>query len=363
MKKITCILISSIIWSASFSQRPDQGQLYAGSSDKLIDFSLNSTSKYSFNNIDDFIFNSQPDQFASFENLANYLTQQFDDKRSQVRSIYTWIALNISYDQKSTFPPHQNKQQANDVWKNRVAVCEGYANLFQDMCEIAGIESRVIKGYVRDIDGNEMRFPNHAWNSVKIDGKWQLLDVSWASANHEEGAIKSATIQEDFTRKKLDYFFFVNPKKMILTHLPEDPYWQLQNNFVNMDVFQYGEEYIQAVVQNQNVKENDFEDLIECYESLDSLDRSISFLERMEDNKWNKVKEYGLGIAYYYKAQDILRETKNISTTEARQDKKLARMYYKKSLDQLSSLNENDFGYEFSIDLANNVEFKIEALQ
>jgi hypothetical protein len=147
---------------------------------------------------------------------------------------------------------------------------------------------------------------------------------------------------------------------MILTHLPEDPYWQLQNNYINMETFQKGEEHIQALMLKPNKDMNDFEVLISRYEGLDSLDKSIAYLERMERNKSNKSREYGLGIAYYYKAQKILREATGNSKKEAVNE---AKIYYQKSLNQLAILEKEDFGYEFSKDLVNNVAFRIESLQ
>ncbi|MCK5702813.1 MAG: hypothetical protein KAI29_16735 [Cyclobacteriaceae bacterium] len=363
MRKIAYIFIFSIIWSSSFSQSINQGQLYAGPSENAIDIKFNSTLNISFYHVDDIVEKTNHENFSTFESLAINLTQQFNDERSKVRSIYTWIALNIIYDQNALFSSGVSNQNALDVWKSRLAVCEGYANLFHEMCAKSGIESRIIKGYVKDIAGTDLRFPNHAWNSVKIDGKWQLLDVTWASINNEGSKLANTKLTNNQLRQKLDHFFLVNPSRMILTHLPEDPYWQLQNNYVNMEIFINGEDYIKSALMNPSTEMEDFEDLISNYENLDSLDRSISYLERMERNNLNKIKEYGLGISYYYKAQKILRESGNNISNDFRKAKQLARKYYKKSLDQLVQLRENDFGYEFSIDLANNVAFKMEVLQ
>ena len=363
MRKLFYILIFSIIWSSSFSQSFNQGQLYAVPSEDATDIIYNTALNISFVHVDDFVAKVNPEHFASFENMAIYLTHQFDDEKSKVRSIYTWVALNIIYDQNVIFISSKNNQSAKDVWNTRVAVCEGYANLFHEMCTKAGIESRLIKGYVKRFASDDMRFPNHAWNSVKIDGKWQLLDVTWASVNNKVDRMTSIGIVDNDAKRKLDHFFLVNPKRMILTHLPEDPYWQLLNNFVNMEIYQKGEESINAALQNPYGEVKDFEVLISNFENLDSLDQSISFMERMERNKLNKTKEYGLGIAYYYKAQKILKESNKSASNDLRKSKHLARSYYKKSLDQLAQLKENDFGYKLSVDLAKNVEFRMEVLQ
>lgn len=348
------------IWSYTLSQELNQGQLYAGPSEGAIDIDYAKTLNHTLSLVDDFVIKTNPERFTSFENLAIYLTQPFEDEQSKVRSIYTWIALNISYDQNSLKTSVKRNQNAESVWHNRIAVCEGYANLLSEMCKSVGIESRIVKGYVKNFAGNDFKFPNHAWNGVKINGKWQLLDVTWASVNNEGSLLTNKNVNKSIDRHKLDIFFLVHPNRMILTHLPEDPYWQLQHNFITMDIFRKGDASIKSTLMNSDADGKNFEILIDEYERLDSLDKSIAYLERMEINKLNKVKEYGLGIAYYYKAQKMLREARNNNKYQAIEQ---AKMYYLKSLDQLSYLGEEDFGYEFSRDLAHNVAFRIETLQ
>lgn len=360
MRYLSYIWLLTCIWSSAISQELNQGQLYAGPTEDAIHIDYAKTLNHTLTLVDDFVIKTYPERFTSFENLAIYLTQPFNDERSKVRSIYTWIALNISYDQNSLKASVKKNQTAESVWQNRIAVCEGYANLFSEMCKSIGIESRIIKGYVKNFTGNDFKFPNHAWNAVKIRGKWELLDVTWASVNNEGSFLTNKNVKNNIDRHKLDIFFLVHPKRMILTHLPEDPYWQLQNNFISMDIFREGDASIKSTLMNADLDDKNFEILIAEYERLDSLDKSIAYLERMEINKLNKVKEYGLGIAYYYKAQKILREARNSNKYQAI---KLAKMYYQKSLDQLSYLGKEDFGYEFSRDLANNVAFRIETLQ
>ena len=338
-----------------------QSQLYAAPTENAADINSNSGFNNFWNNVDDIVYNTNSENFSSHEHLAIYLTEQFKDESSKVRSIYSWIANNISYDRKSiTDPSSRESQHVDDVWENRKAVCEGFANLFNMMCASAGIESRMVKGYVKNLTGNDLKFPNHAWNGVKIDGKWQLLDVTWASVNNEGKNLANTALNKATASQQLDYFFLVNPNKMILTHLPEDPYWQLQNSYISMEVFAKDEAYITSNLMSPYAEVKDFEQLIEEYEMLDSLDKSIAYLERMESNKWNKAKEYGLGIAYYYKAQSILNDASQNKTNGAVEN---AKYYFKKSLDQLQILQEDDYGYEFSKDLANSVVIRIESLQ
>jgi exonuclease VII small subunit len=317
-----------------------------------------------FNYIDERVSKINSTAFLNYDQLAKFLAEGYTDDKSKVRSIYTWIASNIKYDQRAYDAGKAiSSQGVAEIWKSHVAVCEGYANLFNAMCRAVGIESRMIKGYVRDFTGKELTFPNHAWNSVMISGKWQLVDVTWASINNDANTIANEELTDLYSKHKLNYFFLVDPRQMILTHLPEDPYWQLQSNYIDLVIFEEGENAVEDAMKNKFARGVNFEKLISSYELLDSLDRSISYLERMETGKNNKIKEYGLGIGYYYKAQEILNSAEKDDQTKSQKAKEKALIFYRKSLDQLSRLTEKDFGYEFSRDLANNVSFRMEVLQ
>jgi uncharacterized repeat protein (TIGR02543 family) len=61
---------------------------------------------------------------------------------------------------------------------NRVAVCDGYASAFKLMCMIEGIECKEVTGWAGE---------NHAWNKVKIDGEWFVVDATWARMRFTAG--------------------------------------------------------------------------------------------------------------------------------------------------------------------------------
>lgn len=64
---------------------------------------------------------------------------------------------------------------------NEKCVCAGYAAAFKLLAEEAGLESVVVTGF---LDGNLA----HAWNKVKIDGEWQIIDVT----NNDTDYLKNA---------------------------------------------------------------------------------------------------------------------------------------------------------------------------
>lgn len=66
---------------------------------------------------------------------------------------------------------YQDSFTAYGALLNGKCVCAGYAAAFHLLAEKAGLESIVVTG---NLDGTLA----HAWNKVKIDGKWQVLDVT-----------------------------------------------------------------------------------------------------------------------------------------------------------------------------------------
>lgn len=83
----------------------------------------------------------------------------------KVKAIHDYIINSISYDTtlKGT--------SAYDALIDRSAVCEGYAMAAYRMFTEAGLEARIISGVGNGIP--------HAWNIVKVDGKWYNIDLTW----------------------------------------------------------------------------------------------------------------------------------------------------------------------------------------
>ncbi len=295
---------------------------------------------------------------TSVNDVAHQLTGTMNSQTEMVRSIYSWIALHINYDSAALFTGNVPDQSPEAIVQRRNAVCEGYARLFVSMCKSIGIESRMIKGFVRE-EGVNFKFPNHAWNSVLINGKWQLLDVTWGGLYYQTAVQGNATNPLN----QLSAYLFPDPKSLVLTHLPEDPYWQLQSDIVSLKDFMTGEEYVKSSLITSPTATIDFENLIAGEEKLDSLDRQINFLNRMVSAQDNGRREYALAITYYYKAQRALEKAECCNNTEVQKLRSMAREYYKHALAQLELLDENDYEFEFSKDLAVNVSQRMMLLQ
>jgi transglutaminase/protease-like cytokinesis protein 3 len=161
----------------------------------------------------------------SLESLVRLVDQKFDSNEEKVRTLFTWIATHLEYDcHNDSVSPLQNTS-IEQVLKTGKSQCAGYSNLLQYVLKKIGLESVTIRGVAKtakkDLWWQERDLrPNHSWNAVKIAGKWKLLDATWASGAADDSCNK-------VTREFSSFYFFPDPEKFSLSHLPVDSQWQL----------------------------------------------------------------------------------------------------------------------------------------
>ena len=164
--------------------------------------------------------------------LAKYLVEPCKTEKEKTRAIYRWITDRIAYDIDGLLSGKRLDGNAATVLKTRLAVCEGYANLFRDLAIEAGLRTEIIDGYAKGIDfvpEKDFDKANHAWTAVKLDDRWQLIDSTWGA-----GAIDGKKFVERFS----ELYFLISPEKLIFTHLPSDPKWQLQKEKLTLKEFE-----------------------------------------------------------------------------------------------------------------------------
>lgn len=167
-----------------------------------------------FEKVDTYVKYLQVDKTLSLDKLTEKLTNPFPVEIDKVRAIYYWIADNIKYDYVSYKNRIQISSQPEIVYLNRIAVCAGYSNLFAYMLDLVGIENNVISGYTRkELDTTFRKETNHAWNSIKLNNKWYLFDVTWA--------------RDTLNNTVHDFYFKTDPEIFILNHYPTDYKWAL----------------------------------------------------------------------------------------------------------------------------------------
>ncbi|XP_037037957.1 kyphoscoliosis peptidase-like [Bradysia coprophila] len=154
--------------------------------------------------------------------LAFELCNPFVAKVDKARAIFTWLHHNIAYDTKAYFQNNVRHQSPKETLKTGLSVCQGYAELFQNLACHAGLEAIVISGHGKGYGykSNSIdNLKNHSWNAVKLDsGQWQLVDPCWGAGSVDKN--------QNFDRKFKATVFTSSPETFRIKHFPSDPKYQ-----------------------------------------------------------------------------------------------------------------------------------------
>lgn len=180
-------------------------------------------------------------KFTSATELSQKIQSDFKSDPDRTRALFTWIATNITYDlneaksgsqiaYKFSSPEDRQKKEfefrtalVSKTMKTKKGVCEGYASVFVEVCRQMQIQAVIIPGTSRTHPSQIGKIPNwqdHAWNAVMLDGKWQLIDLTWAA-----GIVDTNTGK--FRMEFNDGYFLTSPEDFFKNHFPDDPKWLL----------------------------------------------------------------------------------------------------------------------------------------
>ncbi len=168
--------------------------------------------------------------------LTTFAEENIEDKEQLALFFYHWIGSNIKYDNDTFSKVISGTISNEDFWKSqeesvvydkRKGVCAGYSKLYQWFLDWVDIEAVVISGHIRDYSNHYVELENdddfrHAWNAIKLNGKWILVDTTWGNSNDPNQS---------------DYYFDINPEWLIITHYPEKSKWQLLQKPLTLEEF------------------------------------------------------------------------------------------------------------------------------
>ncbi|HPE63101.1 MAG TPA: transglutaminase domain-containing protein [Methanothrix sp.] len=176
-----------------------------------------------YRRIDELADDAPAEAESSPEDLALYLSGSAESDEERARAIYRWITANVEYDVGASVSAAYRGRPLEEVLDGRKGVCSDYSRLFERLCELSGLEAVVIrgfgKGYGYTVGSKIPNSSNHAWNAVRINGEWRLIDSTWG-AGHLDPAV-------GFFREFEEFYFLTPPEDLVWTHLPDDPAWQL----------------------------------------------------------------------------------------------------------------------------------------
>lgn len=261
-----------------------------------------------------FIGNSQ----NSIPQLAKQLAAKNPTDSLKIRAIFDWITENVAYDIDSyrshigvKYVSNEDiSQSGNWVFKVRKGVCSGYANLFYELGKAMGVQVEVVEGLARTnsfFDSEAKKLEAHAWNAVKINKRWYLIDATWATGGIEESGV--------FRFQKNEKYYLMPPQKFLREHYPQDPVWQLSDMPISLEAFK------ESRTQTPVFSKFSYTDTLSKYENQDSLTRRLASFRRMLlIDPQNTSANHGLGFAMatqaYSKMQAYSRLSAQLQTAK-----------------------------------------------
>ena len=192
----------------------------------------------------DYYARKAPDSLnLNLPELGTYLAKGGRNETEVARAIYTWVAHYLDYDDKAEQQDQRINQNLRDILIRRKGLCMDYALLYQALCRHAGIQCEKIDGYAapRLSENREVTASaDHSWNAVRADGQWHLVDATWNEVQDETHHIYGTS------------YFFTPPAIFLLTHLPEQPMWQLLPCPISADDFSKDHALIYQLVAQQS---------------------------------------------------------------------------------------------------------------
>ncbi|MEY5049178.1 MAG: hypothetical protein RLZZ175_2537 [Bacteroidota bacterium] len=196
------------------------------------------TIKSNYLGIDSLVKGFDNDQITSINELADCINEKSNSEYDKSLLLYAWLTHNIRYDDYNynNNSTDETNQSAEAVFKSKTGVCAGYSTLAVAIGKAMGLEIIEVHGYSKGYgyqEGTRINESNHAWNAIKINQKWLLMDATWGSGYGKNDNGKLVTFQEYDT-----YWFNTKPEEFILSHLPENNEYQCLESPIAKEVFE-----------------------------------------------------------------------------------------------------------------------------
>ena len=224
-----------------------------------------------------------PETTVPIDSLAFSISKNANTDLEKIESFYQFVTREIAYDHEAYQNGRRRINQSNaDVLRRKKAVCWGYAQLITELCTHVQIPCYTITGYAKDSPLPRRAFEkaNHAWNAVKIDESWFLLDATWGRSLLAGENIFSLEYGIDY--------FLSDPTLFIKSHFPLMPMWQLLECPVSY------RDFLSNIDTGQTEPcRFSFVDSIQAFQNLDYLDQQLKIMTtayHLNNTKTNRAQ-------------------------------------------------------------------------
>ena len=148
-------------------------------------------SNLSLGNSSSSVYTVEVNRHANYKTQVKKIVKQLcpngdsDLRKAQVLHDFVVEYLEYNYDALSNINNTKliHSNDAETCFLTREAVCGGYAALYKDLCNEAGIRCEFVTGKANMFDNSNL---GHAWNAVYLDGKCYHVDVCWDDTGGSE---------------------------------------------------------------------------------------------------------------------------------------------------------------------------------
>lgn len=253
------------------------------------------------------------------DKLVKKLCGKLESDSAKVAAIYCWITSSLRYDYTKLKRQDFRVVDLRSILKHKRAICYGYATLFRDLCQRAGIKAVVVNGYSKNpnVDLPDSFFlEDHSWNAVKIDDKWYLCDLTWDAGYltywrrtfkgsllyvFSLGKIDRMYLKPKFVKRPMWNFFLKSGDYFAYDHLPANPIWQLKadisscTDFKNDSSWWYGKPRSMEDTYS-DIYENERNNYAEATDSMNEVTDGYAY------NGFNYRNHYQLTVAKIFES-------------------------------------------------------------
>lgn len=156
-----------------------------------------------------------------YSGVARSIVGDAETRYDKAQRIYLWICDHVTYDRRG------NIRTADEAWRTRTAVCQGYCELFYRLGETVGLKTRLVYGKCRRPMTSILQ--DHVWLSVATEHGDILVDPTWGAGFYRG---------ENFVHQSEPLRWFdVDPSWFIFSHLPKNEMRQHLNPAVTAEQF------------------------------------------------------------------------------------------------------------------------------
>lgn len=158
--------------------------------------------------LDDKLYNKYNDMMSKTKDIvAKVIKPGMSDLEKEL-ALHDYLVFNTVYDYENYMSDTVSDEahQPYGVLVDKVAVCDGFARTMQILLNMVEVESEFVHGSSE----GERGWNGHAWNIVKIDGKYYHLDVTYNNIDKDNTEIENDSITH--------MYFNISDRQMSVDH-------------------------------------------------------------------------------------------------------------------------------------------------